>query len=389
MSDESTAAPEAPRFAFTYETSVPAILDRLGITLACTTYQAGKVILLRASGDRVSALLRTFDWATGLAARGRSLALGTKNQIWTLRNERDIAASIEPAGRYDACFVPRSSHVTGDIRVHDLGWAEPSSSGDEPELWLVNTRFSCLCTLDPNHSFVPRWKPPFITSLEPEDRCHLNGLAIRDGGPRYVTVLGETDAAQGWRENKASGGAIIDIADGKLIRKGLAMPHSPRWHNGRLYYLNSGCGDLESLDPATGKSERVARLPGYTRGLALRGNLAFVGLSKVREKREFGGLPVEKLGESIRCGIWIVDIADGATLGAIEFSSGVEELFAVEVLDGVRFPALIGLEKDTINGVYILPNSARLANHGIGDLNALHAEARRHAQNIARDPLLP
>lgn len=355
MSDESMPTPDAPRFAFTYEASVPAILDGLGITLACTTYQAGKLILLRANGDRISALLRSFDWATGLAAQGRTLALGTKNQIWTLRNEPEIAAQLQPTGLHDACFVPRTSHVTGDIRVHDLGWSKPVAPGCDPELWLVNTRFSCLCTLDPAYSFVPRWKPPFITSLEPEDRCHLNGLAMRDGAPCYVTVLGRTNSTQAWRDNKAAGGAIIDIVEGKVVREGLAMPHSPRWNEGRLYYLNSGYGDLESLDPTTGRVDRIARLPGYTRGLALRGNLAFVGLSRVREKREFGGLPVEKLGEDIRCGVWIVDLNDGRTLGTIEFTSGVEELFAVELLESTRFPALIGFEKDTINGVYVMP----------------------------------
>ena len=88
----------------------------------------------------------------------------------------DIAPRVEPAGQHDACYLPRSCHVTGNIGVHELAWA-----GDE--LWVVNTRFSCLCTLDPDYSFVPRWRPPFVSALAAEDRCHLNGLAVADGGP--------------------------------------------------------------------------------------------------------------------------------------------------------------------------------------------------------------
>ena len=153
-----------------------------------STYQANKLLVARAAGGGLSTLVRTFDRPMGLAADGRRLALGTRDQVWFLRNAPDIAPRVEPAGQHDACFLPRSCHVTGDIGVHELAWA-----GDE--LWVVNTRFSCLCTLHPDYSFVPRWRPPFVTALAAEDRCHLNGLAMVDGRPRYVTALGETDTA--------------------------------------------------------------------------------------------------------------------------------------------------------------------------------------------------
>src|SRR5262249_52284039 len=162
----------------------------------------------------LSTLVRTFDRPMGLAANARHLALGTRNQIWFLRNAPDIAPRVEPPGHHDACYLPRSAHVTGDIAVHELAWASSPLSprfggggggGGGEELWLVNTRFSCLCTLDPDYSFVPRWRPPFVTALAADDRCHLNGLALVDGRPKYVTALGETDTANGWRANKAKG----------------------------------------------------------------------------------------------------------------------------------------------------------------------------------------
>ena len=206
----------------------------------------------------------------GVAVRPDRLAVGTLTQIWFLRSAPDIAPRLAPAGRHDACFLARSSHMTGDIHVHEMAWA-----GEE--LWFVNTLFSCLCTLDEGHSFVPRWRPPFITALAAEDRCHLNGLALADGRPKYVTALAETDTPQGWRPNKATSGCLIDVPSGRTVARGFAMPHSPRVHQGRVWLLDSGTGRLVTVDPATGEVQAVAEQPGYTRGLALHGSYAFVG----------------------------------------------------------------------------------------------------------------
>ena len=204
-------APAAVEFHYTQSDSFVALLHQLGAALLVSTYQANKLLVVRAAGGRLSTLVRTFDRPMGLAADGRRLAVGTRTEVWLLRNAPDIAPRIEPAGHHDACYLPRSCHVTGDIGIHEMAWATPhpqplSPKGPkgrgESELWVVNTRFSCLCTLDPAYSFVPRWQPPFVTALAAEDRCHLNGLAMADGAPRYATALGETDTAGGWRANK-------------------------------------------------------------------------------------------------------------------------------------------------------------------------------------------
>src|SRR3954467_14306451 len=200
----AVAAPTAVAFHYTQTDSFVALLQQLGASLLVSTYQANKLLVARAAGGGLSMLVRTFERPMGLAVDAHRLMIGTRNQIWFLRNAPDIAARVEPAGQHDACFLPRSSHVTGDIGVHEMAW------GAE-ELWVVNTRFSCLCTLHPDYSFVPRWRPPFITALAAEDRCHLNGVAIVDGRPRYVTALGETDTAGGWRANKPQGGCLLDV----------------------------------------------------------------------------------------------------------------------------------------------------------------------------------
>ena len=172
------------------------------------------------------------------------------------------------------------------------------------ELWAVNTRFSCLATFDGVHSFVPRWRPPFVSALSPDDRCHLNGLAVSGGRPLFVTAHGRTDDANGWREGKVGGGIVIDVPSGEVVLSGLSMPHSPRFVDGRLWLCDSGSGRVLVADPDTGAVETVAELPGFTRGLAFAGRVAFVGLSQVREHviadlpagRPAGRKPVRRVG---------------------------------------------------------------------------------------------
>src|SRR5438105_2770922 len=201
---DAPAAPGAVEFRYTQTESFPALLNELRASLLVSTYQANKVLVARAAGAGLSMLVRTFERPMGLAVDAQRLTIGTRNQIWLLRNAPDIAARVEPAGQHDACFLPRSCHVTGDIGIHELAWV-----GEE--LWVVNTRFSCLCTLHPDYSFVPRWRPPFITALVAEDRGHLNGLAVAGGRPKYVTALGEADTAGGWLADKPQGGCLLDV----------------------------------------------------------------------------------------------------------------------------------------------------------------------------------
>src|SRR3954453_18756308 len=249
----------------------PAILRSLGASLLVTTYQAGKLVMVRDEGDHLNTHFRTFPAPMGLALGGGGrLAIGTRIEIWEYRDVPAVTAKLGPGPRRDACFLPRRCHVTGNVQIHEMAW------GDGDDLWFVNTRFSCLCTLDPSYSFVPRWRPPFVSALAAEDRCHLNRLALVEGRPRYVTALGETDTAHGWRANKPQGGCLMEVSSRAIISRGLSMPHSPRWHDDRLWLLESGTGQLVLVDPATGRRQSVAELPGFARGLALCGPYAFV-----------------------------------------------------------------------------------------------------------------
>jgi uncharacterized protein (TIGR03032 family) len=346
---ELTPAPEQP-LRSVHTNNFPELLRRLGIALAVTTYQAGRLILVRADGNALNTHFHGFKKPMGMAYDRGRLAIGSEAAIWDYRNVPDVARKLEPPGRYDACFLPRRIHLTGDIDIHEMAWA-----GDE--LWFANTRFSCLCTMDSEHSFTPRWRPPFVSAYAPEDRCHLNGLGLRDGRPRYVTMLGESDSNESWRANKARGGLLMDVTTNSVLRRGLSMPHSPRWHREQLWLLESGDGSLARLEQS-GDLITVAQLPGFTRGLDLHGNLAFIGLSQVRDSALFSGIPLaERLEERI-CGVWVVNIESGATVAFLRFEGAVQEIFSVQVLAGMRFPEIVGLDHDRVASSYILPDAA-------------------------------
>lgn len=341
-----------------HTTHFPAILNQLGISLVVSTYQAGKLIVVRADGDKLNTHFRIYQKPMGLAVAEQRLAIGCAYQIWELRNVPAVGQRLDPPGKHDACFIPRQTHITGDIDIHEMAYGKES-------LWFLNTRFSCLCTVDAHHSFVPRWRPPFVTAYDLTDRCHLNGLALVNGIPRYITALGTTNTPGGWRANKANGGILMDVRSNEILLRGLSMPHSPRWYQDRLWVLESGQGSLAQVDLHKGTWQAVATLPGFTRGVDFYGPLAFVGLSKVRESAVFSGIPLtQRLTERI-CGVWVIHIETGETLAFLRFEEGVEEIFSVQVLPGIRFPEVFGdprfndpEQEKLIGSTYVLPDEA-------------------------------
>ena len=320
---------------------LPSLLTQLGLSVLISTYQTGHLVVVTALENRLSLTFNQFERAMGVAVKSGTIAVCTRKEVWFLRNAPDIAAKLN--GQHDACFLARTCHFTDDIQAHEAAWIASKVTGKD-EFWIVNTLFSCICALHPSYSFAPRWRPPFISALRPEDRCHLNGLAVVGGQPRYVTALAETDTPSGWRAVKHNGGCIIEVPTSRLLTRQLSLPHSPRVVGDQLFFLHSGQGELDLVDPQTGHVTSVASLPGVLRGLAIHDGYAFVGLSKARPALE--GVPIVANRERLSCGLWVVDLRTGGVAGHLEFHSGVEEVFDVQVLPGIRSPYISGPSAD-------------------------------------------
>jgi len=356
-SGAAAGAAKEEKFALTSSRGFPSWLASTGGSIAFTTYQAGKLFLLGVKPDgRLSVFERTFPRCMGLAVSdgGRSLALAMQNRIQRFDNV--LAPGEAAPDGYDALFAPHADWVTGDVDAHDVGW------GADGRPVFVNTLFSCLATVSDGHSFRPLWKPKFISRLAAEDRCHLNGLAMADGRPRYVTAVSRSDAADGWRDRRRDGGVVIDVESAEIVVEGLSMPHSPRLHDGRLWLLNSGTGEFGHVEPESGRFEPIAFCPGYARGLAFAGGHAIIGLSLSRENRTFSGLALEEAlaarDVEPRCGLAVVDLKSGDMTNWVRLEGVVRELYDVAALPGVRRPSAIGFKTDEVNRIISMDDSA-------------------------------
>ena len=309
------------------------LLGQAGASLLITTYKSGHVIIARADDATVNTEFINVERPMGVAVAGARLAVGSATAILSFSAHPGVAPKVPSARPVDLAYTPRSVVFTGDVQIHDMAY------DTDGVLWFVNTRFSCLCRQDVNHSFEPVWRPSWVTALAAEDRCHLNGLAIVDGRPRYVTALAQSDTPNGWREGKGTSGVIVDIDTDTVVASGLSMPHSPRWHDGRLWVLESGTGSLSTVDVSTGELTRIATLPGFTRGLSFIGRYALVGLSQVRES-VFSSLPITEQAAERNCGVWIVDTVTKQIVGFLRFSGVVQEIFDVQVLPGA-WPSIV------------------------------------------------
>ena len=303
------------------------LLSRSDSSLLVTTGDDNPLIVARADGSVLNTHLRHGLGARGVAARDGAFALATRDALERFEDRPELVARLDPPDRHDACFVRSERRVTGEVHARDMAWV-----GDA--VWFANARYSCLSCLTPEGVVLPRWRPPFISALAPEDRCHLNGLAVADGQVRYVTAFSDSDRAQGWRE-RTNDGVLVDVLAERIVARGLRMPSSPRVDDGRLYLLEGGRGALCEVDPASGEIDTLIRLPGFARGLAIAQGLAFVGLSKSRHGQ------LTELPRETCCGVWVVHLARREVVAFVKFDGAVAAIHGVALLSGVRFPEVL------------------------------------------------
>lgn len=333
---------QQPQFELTTSRGFPSWLNSQNLAIVFTTYQAGKIFMVGiGQNGRLSVFERTLERVMGLALKGEDLYTATLWQVWRFRNSLMPGQNFQ---QYDRVFLPRQSWVTGDIDIHDMAVEENG------RLVFANTLFNCVGTLDENHNFRAVWRPSWISRLAPEDRCHLNGIALRDGKLHYATAVSRSDVSDGWRDKRRDSGVLIDIPSNEVICEGLSMPHSPRYHDGRLYVINSGAGYFGVVED--GKFGPMTFLPGYARGMAIHGDYALIGLSDRRENRTFQDLPLEdelkKHDAETRCGIQVVNLKTGDSTDWIRIGGVVKELFDIAVIPNCRCPMIIGFRSDEV-----------------------------------------
>jgi len=341
------------------------IFKKLNSTIVISTYQAGRLIAIGASPteDKLLQIPFSFKKPMGIALQGSKLAIATLDEIHFLSSKGEIEKQkkLNP-NNFDRFYIHRATYNTNRLDIHDIEFGKGS-------LWGINTAFSCLCKFDVNYSFFPKWKPNFISELVPEDRCHLNGLAMEDDVPKYVTALSQTDTKEGWRQDIMNSGVLMEVPSGDILLENLAMPHSPRIIDGELFVLESGTGKLLKVNPEKKTAEVIYNFNRFIRGLAYKDGIMFIGASKIREtSKTFNGLEVKE--NSKQAGVIVFDLKNKKILGQIDYLTTVEEIFDVQLLEGCKKPAIINKNDDRIKEVITSP-------YGIFWLNKIDKESSK------------
>ena len=357
-------------FSSLHSDNFPKILKALNISLAVTSYQSARLILIRSDGESVDTRFKTFPRPMGIYADEDRLTMGTFNQVvefkrsdnllkeikkGTLDNtgnfsrkvlekdkeeferlKKEREEEIQEVKESDSLYLHRAALTTGMINIHDIAW------GDEG-LWVVNSTFSCLSTLSPESSFIARWKPKFISKLVPEDRCHLNGMAMVDGRPKYVTTFNMEDSKDSWSEGRIDYGTLIDIDTDEILTEGMIMPHSPKVYEGEVYVCESGLGVVWKIDPRTKKKSQVVKLQGFTRGLYFYGGLMFVGTSQVRASEIKNPTPISKEYDETYAGIWIINLKNNEIAAYIKFDGDIDQIYDMAIIPDSTMPELLNV----------------------------------------------
>lgn len=343
--DQQALAP----FSCRYTPQLPELLLRLNCSIALSTYQAGKLILVSPKDEnQLVQLPRHFDKVMGIAGHPEKdqLALACKDEVILFFNSTDLASHYPKSpNKYDALYMPRVTYHTGPLDIHDL------SFGDNDQLYAVNTLFSCIMSIDSDYNFTPYWTPPFIDRLVSEDRCHLNGMAMQNRRPKYVTAFNQGNSHQSWRENVTKTGVVLDVTTNEVIAEGLPMPHSPRIYDDQLYVLLSATGALARVDTARGTWETVLNLDGFVRGMSHYKDYLFIGLSRLR-KNSSTFAHLDFADQANQAGIVVVHLPTASIAGQMTWLNSLDEIYDLHILpDKIRPNIMNTISDDHKRGV--------------------------------------
>lgn len=339
------------KYKIEFDPFIPELLFENNFSLVFSTYQAGRLMIIGSlDGEMLHQIPVAFKKPMGIAVDGQKLAVAGLEELLFFSNNEQVEKTVKlNAKNFDTIFVQRAAYNTSTLDIHDIQFGDGV-------LWGVNTLFSTICTFDINYSFRPKWKPPFIDALVPEDRCHLNGMTLVHGLPKYVTALSSTNHKEGWRDDIMNSGCLMEVPSGDVILDHLSMPHSPRMIDGELFVLESGKGLLLKVNPEEKTYEIVENFGKFVRGMSHSNGILMIGMSKIREtSKTFNGLDVKE--NSQHAGVLFYDLKQRKMLGEIRYTSDVEEIYDVQVIEGYKKPAILNSLSKEYKEIIVFPNN--------------------------------
>jgi uncharacterized protein (TIGR03032 family) len=330
--------------------STPSFLEFLKIfqiSLVITSYDCQRLIVFRNVSDNIDTLLVPVARPRGLAIHDNKLTVATYAEILNYYRYDQLSELGHAELQADSVFLPRNSHITGEINVHDLAWGEGG-------LWMVNSRFSCICTLQPDLSFKPQWWPKFLKGPTGDGAGHLNCMAMKGGKPAYATCFGAFAKGRSWRdESDLETGLLINVQTDEVVLEGLCMPHSPKLYKDKVYLCNSGHGTVICYDPQTKTTETVLEIQGFTRALTFYQDYMIVCSSKFRQSERAASLPVALKYQESHAGVYIVDMSTMSIVAFCRFDGDVSQLYDVAVIERSVQPEILGLQDPRLTELFV------------------------------------
>ncbi len=306
--------------------AIAALLSEANCSLLLSTMNKEQLVVIGAlNEDQLIQKQYYLSSPNGIAIREDQMAIACKEEV---RIYQQAPAGEGEKTEASRAWYPKLSYHTGDLDIHDLHFGKEG-------LWAVNTAYSCLCTIGGPYSFTPRWQPHFIDRLARQDRCHLNGLVMQDGSPLYVSALGRGNSPYSWRTDEMKDGILLDVSSNEIILANLFFPHSPQMHDGELFMLLSGSGELVKVDVERGDYEVLTRIGGFVRGMAKCGDYLFVAYSQHRKVSSSAG----KLSTSPRsnqAGVVLVHLPSGKIVGETDptILDNISDIYDIKLLAG-------------------------------------------------------
>lgn len=328
-------------FSAKYSPQLPELLNNLNCSILISTYQAGKVICIspHADNEHLITLPRNFNKPMGIDISGNRMAISLKDEVIVLQNSVELAVNYpNKPNTYDNLWVPRITYYTGQVDMHDIKFGHDG-------IYAINTSFSCLCKIDGVFNFTPIWYPPFLNKKDQGDQCHMNGLVMLNGTPKFVTALGTSQENQGWRDQIINGGVIMDVESNEIILQNLPMPHSPKLINDELYLLLSASGEFIKVNIKTRTFEVIKKFDGFCRGLDIYNDLAFIGFSKLRKNSS----TFAKLSFSDKAnfaGIKIIHLPTKSEVAELIYETSVDEIYEIKILENSTKPNILNTTND-------------------------------------------
>jgi uncharacterized protein (TIGR03032 family) len=325
-------------------------LEECGITLLVTR-EYEHLIMAMQSPARVSYL--SLPHPSGLVADRKRMVVHVAstrnpNQVFDLVPISGTSNRLDglPARAENELIPVRSRIFPGCLYLHDLALL----SG---RLHANGVGENAILRLDNDGRVERVWWPKCIdTDKGPifgRNHIQLNSIAA---GKDLTDSLFSASASQVTRFRPGhlrfpvdKRGVIFSGATREPCVQGLTRPHSARFHRGTVWVDNSGYGELGFAK--AGGFDPVVKLPGWTRGLCFKGDIAFVGTSRVipRFRRYAPGLNVD----SSICAVHAVDVRTAKIRGSLSWKWG-NQIFAIDWMPRTvtsGFPWVVGRSKPT------------------------------------------